>query len=238
MENSVDLERPAKRLIVDVVSDLICPWCFIAKRRLQRTGGLVAQPLDIRWHPFQLNPTMPLKGMDRREYRSAKFGSWERSRQLDAQVAAAGHQVGIEFRHDLMERTPNTLRGHVLLAAALRQGIEVQNQVAERLFAAYFTAGEDIGDLTVLLGIARECGVDAISRPEDLDDAAIRYEVEQEEHELRLRGVQGVPLITCQGQIVASGAQREELLAAALRKFAADSEECRDSFCTKQPEQR
>ncbi|HYO80501.1 MAG TPA: DsbA family oxidoreductase [Bryobacteraceae bacterium] len=237
MKNSADPETAtATRLVVDVVSDLICPWCFVAKRRLERTGALLARPLDIRWHPFQLNPTMPREGTSRRGYRSAKFGSWERSRQLDAQVAAAGTEVGIEFRHDLMERTPNTVRGHVLLAAALRQGVEIQNRVAERLFTGYFTSGEDVGDPRVLVGMARECGVDAIAQPEDLDDPSIVHEVHAEEQEMRLRGIQGVPLITFQDQVIASGAQREEVLAAALREIAANSEECRDGFCTVQPE--
>src|SRR5713101_507017 len=156
-------------LIVDVTSDLICPWCFIAKRRIERAASMLGNSLEIRWHPFQLNPEMPVDGLDRRVYRSAKFGSWEQSQRLDAQVAAAGKEVGIRFRHDLMKRTPNTFRGHVLLAAALKDSLQTQNLVAERLFQAYFLNGEDVGDPTTLLGIGREFGVAAISRSEDLD---------------------------------------------------------------------
>jgi predicted DsbA family dithiol-disulfide isomerase len=107
-----------------MVSDLICPWCFVAKRRVERTATLLGKEVKIHWLPFELNADMPVDGLDRRMYRSAKFGSWEQSQRLDAQVAAAGAEVGITFHHDRMKRTPNTFRGHVLLAAALKQGLE------------------------------------------------------------------------------------------------------------------
>ena len=155
-------------LVVDVTSDLICPWCFVAKRRLEKASSILGKTVEIRWHPFQLNVEMPVEGLDRRLYRTAKFRSWEQSQRLDAQVSAAGVEVGIKFRHDLMKRTPNTFRGHVLLAAALKDGLRTQNLVAERLFQAYFLNGEDVGDPATLLGIAREFGVTAISLLEDL----------------------------------------------------------------------
>jgi predicted DsbA family dithiol-disulfide isomerase len=99
--------------------------------------------------------------------------TWERSQRLDAQVAGAGEEVGIEIRHDLMKRTPNTFKGHVLLAAALREGLQIQNRVAERLFQAYFIKGEDVGDPATLLGIAREFGVTSLSRVEDFESPAL-----------------------------------------------------------------
>src|ERR1700686_508796 len=119
-------------LVVDVISDLICPWCFVAKRRIERAAPMLGSSVKMRWHPFELNPEMPIDGLDRRVYRSAKFGSWEQSQRLDAQVVATGAEVGITFHHDRMKRTPNTFRGHVLLAAALKQGLEMQGKVAER----------------------------------------------------------------------------------------------------------
>ena len=146
IENVADrIAQPVDGLVVDVTSDLICPWCLVAKRRLEKASSILGKSLDIRWHPFQLNPEMPVEGLDRRLYRTAKFGSWEQSQRLDAQVAAAGAEVGIKFRHDLMKRTPKTLRGHVLLAAALKNGLQIQNLVAERIFQAYFLNGEDVG---------------------------------------------------------------------------------------------
>ncbi len=189
------------RLTVDVVSDIVCPWCFIGKRRLERTATILGCAIDIRWHPFQLNPGMPVEGIGRRDYRTAKFGSWEYSRQLDARVAENGRQAGIEFRHDLMERTPNSFRGHVLMAAALKQGLGAQNLVAERLFTDYFTKGEDVGDPAVLVSIARECGVDGVATVEDLDDPALAEYVRTEEKAGRDGGVEGVPLITFERQL-------------------------------------
>jgi len=198
-----------------VVSDIICPWCFIGKRRLERAAAILGRGIDIRWHPFQLNPGMPAEGIGRREYRTAKFGTWEYSQQLDARVAENGRLAGIEFRFDRMERTPNTFRGHVLLAAALKQGLEVQNCVAERLFIGYFMNGEDTGDPDVLRAIAQECGVAG-----DLDDPELAASVRAEEKSARDAGVSGVPLMTYEGSLVSEGAAPEETLAARLREFS------------------
>lgn len=205
------------RLEVDVVSDIICPWCFIGKRRLERAGEILGCAIDIRWHPFELNPDMPGEGVSRREYRTAKFGSWEYSQQLDARVAQNGREAGIEFRHDLMARTPNTVRGHVLLAAALRHGLGAQNRVAERLFVGYFTLGEDTGDVQTLLAIAGECGVG----PVNLADESLIQRVREEEKSARLHEVQGVPFISFRGQLVSAGAAPAEQLAARLLELQA-----------------
>ena len=208
-------------MTVDVVSDIVCPWCFIGKRRIERAAAILCVAIDIRWHPFQLNPRMPVAGIDRREYRVAKFGSWEYSQQLDARVAENGRAVGIEFRHDLMARTPNSFRGHVLLAAALKQGgVAMQDLVAERLFMGYFTKGEDVGDTGVLTAIAQEFGVAV-----DLNHAALADYVRSEEEASREAGVQGVPLISFRGQVVSEGAAPEEMLAARLKELSSESGE-------------
>src|SRR6185437_977274 len=148
-------------LTVDVTSDIVCPWCFIGKRRLEQAATILGREIAIRWHPFELNPGIPREGIGRREYRIAKFGSWEYSQQLDARVAENGRGAGIEFRHDLMQRTPNSFRGHVLMAAALERAIALQHTVAEHLFTGYFCKGEDVGDPAVLADIAHEFGLDA-----------------------------------------------------------------------------
>jgi predicted DsbA family dithiol-disulfide isomerase len=231
-ENLTDrIAPPADGLVVDVTSDLICPWCFVAKRRLEKASSILGKTLEIRWHPFQLNPEMPVEGLDRRTYRSAKFGSWEQSQRLDAQVSAAGTEVGIRFRHDLMKRTPNTFRGHVLLAAALKDDLQIQNLVAERLFQAYFLNGEDVGDPATLLGIAREFGVTAISRMEDLDSPALVSEVRSAERKAASAGIRGVPQIWFQGTIVTNGAQKETLLADSIRQILGTTGHCDNGVC-------
>ncbi len=218
-------------LVVDVTSDLICPWCFVAKRRIERAASILGKSIEMRWHPFQLNPEMPVEGLSRRAYRSAKFGSWEQSQRLDAQVAAAGEEVGIEFRHDLMKRTPNTFKGHVLLAAALREGLQIQNRVAERLFQAYFIKGEDVGDPGTLLGIAREFGVTSLSRVEEFDGPALTGEVKEAERMAASAGIRVVPQITFQGAVVATGAQQEELIAASIRQILGTTGRCENGVC-------
>ena len=206
-------------MTVDVVSDIVCPWCFIGKRRIERAARILGSVIDIRWHPFQLNPRIPVEGISRHEYRVAKFGSWEYSQQLDARVAENGRAVGIEFRHDLMARTPNSFRGHVLLAAALKQGgVAMQDTVAERLFMGYFSKGEDVGDPAALVLIAQESGVAA-----DLNDGALADYVRGEEEAAREAGVQGVPLISFRGQLVSEGAAPEEMLAARLKELISES---------------
>lgn len=223
--------QQAGALVVEMVSDLICPWCFVAKRRVEKAAAILGQKVEMHWLPFELNPDMPIDGLDRHMYRSAKFGSWEQSQRLDAQVSAAGEQVGIAFHHERMKRTPNTFRGHVLLAAAQKQGSEMQDKVAERLFQAYFVNGEDVGDPTVLLGIAREFGIAAISRVEDLDNPELVAEVKAVERKVSA-GIRGVPQISFGGQVLASGAQHEQLLAAAIREIQGASGQCENGVCT------
>jgi predicted DsbA family dithiol-disulfide isomerase len=135
-------------LTVDVISDVICPWCYLGKRRLEMaTAGF---DVRVRWLPFQLNPQMPKEGISRKEYRTAKFRNWERSLELDAKMVAIGEAEGIRFAFDKIERTPNTLDAHRLIWLADKQGI--QDAVVEALFLAYFTEGQDISNRRTLLG--------------------------------------------------------------------------------------
>src|SRR6266581_770360 len=147
-------------LVIEVISDAICPWCWIAKQRLDSAIAAIAPDVtaSVTWRPFELNPEMPKAGVDRRAYRSAKFGSWQHSQALDAQVAAAGRSEGLVFNHDRMERTPNTLDAHRLILLAGQQG--KQHDVVEGLFAAYFNEGRDVGDPTVLADVGASAGLD------------------------------------------------------------------------------
>src|SRR6202049_1491275 len=133
-------------IAIEVISDAICPWCWVAKRRLDSAIAALAPNVtaSVTWRPFELNPEMPKAGVERRAYRSAKFGSWQHSQALDAQVAAAGRSEGLVFNHDKMERTPNTVDAHRLILPARHQA--QQDVVVAELFAASFNEGRDIGD--------------------------------------------------------------------------------------------
>jgi predicted DsbA family dithiol-disulfide isomerase len=190
---------------IEIASDVVCPWCYIGKRRLEKALKLVDFEVKIRWLPFQLNPNMPREGMPRAQYRKAKFGSEERSKQLDARVIAEGRSEGIEFAFDRIERTPNTTEAHRLIAMA-----GDQNAVVDALFKAYFEEARDIGDPQVLADIARRCGVDGW--PDNARD------VSQLEEEVRGLGISAVPTFIFERKLGVSGAYPAEQLAGAMRQ--------------------
>jgi predicted DsbA family dithiol-disulfide isomerase len=193
---------------VDVISDVICPWCFIGKRRLEKAVAALDGPVRVRWLPFQLNPTMPKEGISRREYRTRKFGSWERSQQLDAKVVAVGKEEGIEFAFDRIERTPNTLDAHRLISLAGKQG--VQDAVVEALFRAYFTEGRDITNRETLLDVIDGAGLDR-HQAKSLLNSEDGLEAMKEAEELsRRHRVDGVPFFIVNGTLTLSGAQQPD----------------------------
>ena len=204
---------------VSLTSDFICPWCLIGERRLQAAVARLPQDVavEVRWLPFQLNPTMPKAGIDRRAYRTAKFGSWKHSQALDAEVAAAGRGDGIAFNHAAMLRTPNTWAAHRLMRLAARQGNPTR--LAERLFAGYFIEGHDLSDADQLAALAveaglPEAGVKAVIASEEYGD-----EVRALEAEGRAAGISGVPYFRI-GEIAVYGAQPVEVLLDALKQAA------------------
>lgn len=199
--------------VIDVVSDVICPWCFIGKRRLEKALSLLKRDVRVVWRPFQLNPQMPPQGIERRAYRTAKFGSWERSLALDAQVAAAGKGEGIEFAFEKMTRTSNTLDAHRLVWLA--QKLDVQDVVVESLFRAYFTDGLDLNDHATLVGLAAKAGVDA-ERILVGDEG--RAEVLKEEARYKSRGVNSVPSFFVNDRFLVAGAGDPAVLAEAIRQ--------------------
>lgn len=205
-------------LLVEVVSDVICPWCFIGKRRLEKALVLLGDPPDVRvaWRPFQLNPRMPPEGIERRAYRTAKFGSWERSLALDAQVAEAGRGEGITFAFDKMMRTPNTLDAHRLLWLAGKLG--VQDPVTESLFLGYFTAGADLNDRPTLVALAVEGGIPAADAERLLAGDKGCADVLAEETRYKALGVNGVPAFFLNGVPTFSGAVEPRLLADEIRR--------------------
>jgi len=204
---------------VSLTSDFICPWCLIGERRLQAAVARLPQDVavEVRWLPFQLNPTMPKAGIDRRAYRTAKFGSWKHSQALDAEVAAAGRGDGIAFNHAAMLRTPNTWAAHRLMRLAARQGNPTR--LAERLFAGYFIEGHDLSDADQLAALAveaglPEAGVKAVIASEEYGD-----EVRALEAEGRAAGISGMPYFQI-GEIAVYGAQPVEVLLDALKQAA------------------
>src|SRR5258706_11411947 len=219
-----DHVRPASgakaTLAIEVISDAICPWCWVAKRRLGSAIAALAPNItaSVTWRPFELNPEMPKAGVDRRAYRSAKFGSWQRSQVLDAQVAAAGRSEGLVFNHDKMERTPNTVDAHRLIWLAGQRG--KQNDVVEGLFAAYFNEGRDISDQAVLADVGACAGLDRArilaTLASDEGHADVRSELQRA---INLH-VSGVPTVLVDGVPLFSGAIRAELMEAELRKAA------------------
>jgi len=201
-------------LIIEVASDVICPWCYIGKRRLEKALALLDGEVkpDVRWLPFQLNPDMPAGGMPRAEYRKAKFGSLERGRQLDARVAAEGRGEGIEFAFERIERTPNTSAAHQLIDLAQSQGRG--REVVDALFRAYFEEARDIGAAEVLQAIAMGAAV------QGWPSQASAQAVAEREENVRNLGISAVPTFIFDRKFAVSGAHPPESLAQAMREAA------------------
>ena len=196
---------------IDIYSDVICPWCFIGKRRLER--ALAERPgleVAFHWRAFQLNPDMPPGGMDRKAYLSAKFGGAERGARVYQPVltAAGGEGLGIDF--DAIQRTPNTLLAHLLIRFA--EPGAAQDRVVEALFDAYFRQGRDIGDKATLVAVAAEAGLDPRAVGEYLADEAELAAVRAEDQSARGMGVTGVPCFILEDRYALSGAQEPEAL--------------------------
>jgi predicted DsbA family dithiol-disulfide isomerase len=205
-----------KTVTVEIVSDAVCPWCWIGKRRLEAAETILRDRYAIVsvWKPFELNPDLPPEGLARDDYRKLKFGSLDYSRGLDRQVAEAGDAVGLEFRHDLMKWTPNTLECHRLIWLAGREG--KQDDLVEYLFRAYFHDGRNIGERSVMLDAAEAAGIDRSEAERFLDSDEGRAEVMRELERARQSGISGVPTFMVNGQPVISGAVPHDSLARAI----------------------
>ena len=202
-------------LRISIVSDVVCPWCYVGKRRLDRAvEALGLPPPDIRWLPFELNPDLPSDGMARSAYRAGKFGA-ERGTERDARMAATGREDGIAFAFDRMTRTPNTRQAHMLIAHAGRQGRA--DGLVEALFRAYFEEARDVGDPEVLLETAAAQGFDAAGARAAIESDDLRGEVDDLQKRARAMGISGVPFFLPDGLPPLSGAQPTERWTALLR---------------------
>ncbi len=202
---------------IDIVSDTVCPWCFIGKRRLARALAMRPDvPVELFWRPFRLDPAIPREGVDRKAYMKAKFGDNPRSGAMAEALRSEGAGEGIEFAFDKIARTPNTLDSHRLIRWA--GGAGAQDAVVERLFKAYFLDGRDIGDAAVLTDIAAEAGMNAQLVGELLAGDADLAVVEREAGMANQMGISGVPTFIFDSCFMISGAREPEVLARIMDK--------------------
>lgn len=211
---------------IDVISDVVCPWCLIGKRRLERAlellrqGSPQAPQVEVVWHPFQLNPHLPLEGIERSEYLAQKFGA--RAQDIYGRVTAAGRSAGIEFGFERIVRQPNTVPAHQLIALAQVRGR--QDRMVEALFRAYFIDGVDLTQAANLLTLAEQAGLDRAQAGACLEDDAQRQAVLAADAQARSLGVSGVPFFIFDQRIAVSGAQEPEVLLRALSEAQAARE--------------
>ena len=190
---------------VAIVSDTICPWCYIGKRRFERAQAGRPTDLAVEWRPFQLNPDMPAEGIDRMRYLVAKFGSEERVAEIFSAIEQAGEAEGIEFVFDRIARTPNTVDSHRLIEYAGAR--DAQDGVVEALFHRYFERGEDIGDRSVLTAAGVDGGLDEDELHRFLDGGDGVEDVKKESEAASRAGISGVPCFIFEGRYAVSGAQ-------------------------------
>lgn len=210
-------------ITLDIISDPICPWCYIGKANFEKAVEAKGyQPFDIFWRPFQLNPDMPKGGMDRRKYLEAKFGA-ERAETFYKQIEDHAKGAGLDVRFDLIERTPNTFDAHRLIRWSRSTGM--QNAVVNQLFARYFERGEDLGDRDLLLDVAESVGMERAVVKQLYDNDADRELLETEESTAREIGVNGVPTFIVANKHVVTGAQPPDLWENVLDELGANREE-------------
>ncbi len=211
---------------IDIVSDVVCPWCYIGKRRLERALATLrerepALAVTLRWHPFQLNPDLPRAGIDRRSYLDAKFGGPSRAAQIYERVREAGRESGLALAFDRIERQPNTLDAHRLIAWAQRENPARAGDLVERLFHAYFVEGAFVGDADTLATLAADAGYDREGAAAMLASDALRDEVAAADERARSLGIQGVPFFVFDGRVAVSGAHEPATLLDAIAQARA-----------------
>jgi predicted DsbA family dithiol-disulfide isomerase len=206
-------------LAVDVVSDVVCPWCYIGKRKLERAlaelcGREPELEVAVRWHPFELNPDLPAEGISRRAYLEAKFGGTERAAEIYARVRSVGASMDIPFDFDRIVRQPNTRDAHRLIAWAQEGGGAAP--LAETLFRAYFVEGRLLTDANELAAIAGDAGLDVAAARAVLASDRFRNEVEAEYREAQAAGISAVPFFIFNGRTAVSGAHDAPTLLEAI----------------------
>jgi predicted DsbA family dithiol-disulfide isomerase len=213
---------PAQKPVrIDVVSDVVCPWCFIGKRRLEKALAMKPDvPVELHWRPYFLNDWIPREGISREEYLTTKFGGVDRYKGIAQRVAAAAREEGLTYAIDKISRQPNTLDAHRLIRWADAAGKAAQ--MKQKLMDLYFTEGADLTDRDVLARAAGEVGLDADKTRADLASDKDVADVEREATAAKEAGIQGVPMYIFDGRFAVSGAQAPEYLADAIERASRD----------------
>ena len=207
-------------LVVDVISDVVCPWCLLGKKRLEKAIAEFGRPVTVNWRPFQLDATIPPEGMDRKVYMERKFGAGDRIKKAHENLTALGAEIGIPFAFDRIRISPNTLDAHRLIrwaADPLQQG-----RLVEALFQAYFVDGRNIGDHAVLADVAAAFGMDRAGIVARLASDEDRAEVQADIRSAQRIGVTGVPTFIVANRYGLVGAQPAEELARAFEQVVAE----------------
>jgi predicted DsbA family dithiol-disulfide isomerase len=208
-------------LAIDVVSDVVCPWCYIGKRLLEKAIALRPEiPVEVRFHPYFLNPWVPREGMSRDQYLITKFGSVENYNKNGDRIIAAAASIGLTYARDKIKRQPNTLDSHRLIYWASRSG--QGPRMKQRLMELYFSEGADLSDREVLVKAAADCGLNAAEVRELLASDADVEQIEAEAISAKEAGIDGVPCFIFGGLFTLSGAQAPEVLAQALERAATE----------------
>ena len=210
-----------KPVRLDIVSDVVCPWCYIGKRRIENALKLVEDvPVEVHWRPFFLNPWVPREGISREDYLTTKFGSVDAYKGIAGRVVGAAGEEGLTYHPELVKRQPNTIDCHRLIHWAEANGKAAD--MKQRLMELYFRDGGDLTDVNVLVQAAAECGLDAEETRRRLatdEDAAL---VSSQAEEASGKGISGVPTFVFAQKYALSGAQPAEQLAAAIRQVSAE----------------
>jgi predicted DsbA family dithiol-disulfide isomerase len=218
-------QNGAEKLSIDVVSDVVCPWCFIGKRRLEKAIAMKPEiAVAVRWHPFFLNPWIPREGVDRKIYLETKFGSADGYEAIAQRVAGAAAAEGLTYAIGKIGRQPNTLDCHRLILWAQTMGGE-PSRMKQRLMDLYFTEGADLTDHATLVRAARECGLDGERIRKLLDSDTDVDAVERQAQSAKEAGIEGVPCFIFGGALAVSGAQAPDHLASAIERAAAQREQ-------------
>lgn len=208
---------------IDVVSDVVCPWCYLGKKRLEKAIEAVSDELNVSvtFRPYQLNPDMPAQGVDHKKHLAEKLGGADAVDKAHGMLTGLGREAGVDFHFEKIELSPNTLDAHRLLRWAMIEGPDVQSRVSHALFKAYFEDGRNIGDRDVLLDIAEKAGLDRAVVAALFSAGADVGSVKEEIGLARQMGVTGVPCFIIDNKYAVVGAQTSEVLADALREVAA-----------------